>query len=347
MSRILEPSDGTPTVEAKEREERAAYWATRVNSGAMSSREEAELQTWASEDLRNQGAFARAMAANAYCDRAVALGIPYPAETTHALHGDDSRTIDRDQRADLTQHRGISRRTWIRSGIGAVAATVIGAVGAKNWWAVQSIAASKGNVQRTALRDGSAVTLNSSAEIEVAFHDALRQVSLVTGEANFDVAKDASRPFIVNAGPLKIRVVGTSFLVRMTEPDAVSVTVREGEVDVLHGSRDLVRLTAGDLLSFSHEQMSQARLSMADVDRMGLWQRGELDLTGMTLADAAREFARYSDTRIIIDQPSVARMTVAGVYSTSDPVGFARAAAMAQGLNIAIAQDSVTLFRPD
>jgi transmembrane sensor len=84
---------------------------------------------------------------------------------------------------------------------------------------------------------------------------------------------------------------------------------------------------------------------MADVDRMGLWQRGELDLTDMTLGDAAREFARYSDTHIVIDQPSVAMLKVAGVYSTSDPVGFARAAALAHGLSIAVAPDGVMLSR--
>jgi transmembrane sensor len=107
-----------------------------------------------------------------------------------------------------------------------------------------------------------------------------------------------------------------------------------------------VRLGAGGRLLIGAGAGSRREaLSMADVDRLGLWQRGEVDLTGMTLRDAATEFSRYSDQRIIINDDEVARLKVAGIFSTSDPVGFARAAALAQGLKAQAAPGGILLTR--
>ncbi|HUD92358.1 FecR family protein [Sphingobium sp.] len=333
-----------PKADGSARDERAAHWALRVNSGLITPEEEAELDSWTSEDAGNFGAFTRAMAANAYFDRAAALGVPYPPKDEPAAESPDIVGLEV-HRLNWREQSSVTRRAWIGGGLGAMAAALVGGIGLKYWLGAEIYAAPMGNVRRSALRDGSAVTLNSSAEIKVAFKDALRQVSLVTGEANFDVARDASRPFIVDAGPVQIRVVGTSFLVRLDDEDRGSITVREGIVEVHNGADNPVRLLAGDHLSFARQAMKQERLSMADVDRMGLWQRGEMDLTSMTLADAANEFARYSDIKIMIDDPTVSAMKVAGVYSTSDPAGFARAAALAQGLKVSVSADRITLSR--
>jgi transmembrane sensor len=334
-----------PNAEPSARETCAAQWALRVQSGDMSAEDEARLDDWTGEDSRNLGAFTRAMAASAYFDRAAALGVPY--SVAHPIM-DDAADVN-----DPVEHRpnahspapGVSRRMWIGGGLGAIAATAVAAVGLKHLSGGESIAAPMGRIQRAALHDGSAVTLNSQTEIKVTLEDQVRRVSLVAGEANFDVAKDAERPFIVDAGPVRIRVVGTSFIVRLSDPDTVLVTVREGIVEVRHGDGVPARLLAGDQLAFAGQKVLQERLSMADVDRIGLWQRGEMDLTGMTLGDAAREFTRYSDIRIAIADPAVARLQVAGVYSTSDPAGFARAAALAQGLSLSVSADAIILSR--
>ena len=334
-----------PRAEADARETNAAFWAQRVHLGEMSVEEEAQLDAWTGEDARNLGAFTRAMAANAYLDRAVALGVPYPvADRPVAAEADNSDWDQHHYRMEA-HTTGLTRRAWIGGGIGALAATAVAALGLKSLFGSERIAAPIGNVQRAALRDGSAVTLNSRAEIAVALQEKLRHVALLSGEANFDVAKDADRPFIVDAGPVQIRVVGTSFIVRLVDPDSVQVTVREGIVEVRRGDSSPARLLAGDQLSFAGARIAQEKLSMADIDRIGLWQRGEMDLTGMTLGDAAREFARYSDTPIIISDPDVARLKVAGVYSTSDPAGFARAAALAQNLTLTPSADVITLSR--
>ncbi|WP_267350374.1 FecR domain-containing protein [Sphingomonas sp. GM_Shp_2] len=317
-------------------DEQAASWALRLDAGTLTAAEEKELDDWTQADARHAGALARAMAANAYLDRIAAL-------RPQSIGEEDTASI-------IAPSMGfrpslINRRAWIGGGIGAVAATVMAAIGISRWSAGERISTPKGSLRREALADGSAVTLNSNAEISVVLEQSVRRVHLIAGEVNFDVAKDRARPFLIDAGDVRVRVVGTSFLVRRDEND-VAVTVREGVVEVRRSGGAPVRLGAGDRLLIGAGAGSRREaLSMADVDRLGLWQRGEVDLTGMTLRDAATEFSRYSDQRIIINDDEVARLKVAGIFSTSDPVGFARSAALAQGLKAQATPGGILLTR--
>jgi len=85
--------------------------------------------------------------------------------------------------------------------------------------------------ERRTLLDGSVVELNAGAEIEVDFAAERRDVRLVQGAAHFAVARDPSRPFVVTAGRVAVRAVGTEFMVQFA-PDEVGVLVTEGRVAV-------------------------------------------------------------------------------------------------------------------
>lgn len=84
---------------------------------------------------------------------------------------------------------------------------------------------------RQVLPDGSVVLLRAEAEIIVNFDAASRRVHLKQGEALFDVATNIHRPFIVRAGGVDVRAVGTAFAVNL-QHSAVEVLVTEGKVAV-------------------------------------------------------------------------------------------------------------------
>ncbi|MGH6743235.1 FecR family protein [Novosphingobium sp. PhB55] len=322
-------------------DERAAQWALRVDAATLNPQDQAELDAWLAADPRHAGAFARAMAANAYFERAVALGvdrdIPEVATGIPEVSAEAPRVSER---------RVMSRRLWLGGAAGAMAASLLVALGLDRLAGSTSLTADKGTVRRTALEDGSAVTLNAGTEVSVAMKPLERRISMLAGEANFDVAKDTSRPFIVEAGPVRIRVVGTSFLVHLSELGEVAVIVREGRVEVQAKGMPPALLAAGDRMTVPAQgAITREQLSVGEVDRLGLWQRGEMDLTGLTLGDAARQYALYSDRRIVIDDPQVAGLKMAGVFSTSDPKGFAQAAALAHGLRLTERDDAVVLSR--
>jgi len=75
------------------------------------------------------------------------------------------------------------------------------------------------------------------------------------------------------------------------------------------------------------------------------WKSGRIAFEDQSLADAARAFARYSNTRIVINDPIVARRTVTGLFVANDPVAFAKAVALSLGLDADVEQNEVRLVQ--
>lgn len=90
---------------------------------------------------------------------------------------------------------------------------------------------SKNGVEKIILNDGSLVWLRKESKVlyyEKA--DEKGRYATFEGEGLFEVAKDADRPFVVQCGDARVRVLGTSFSIR-TNPDIVEVTVLTGKVN--------------------------------------------------------------------------------------------------------------------
>lgn len=98
----------------------------------------------------------------------------------------------------------------------------------------RKIVAQHGSRTRTILPDGSTVVLNAGSKIyyNKDFSGPLREVTLF-GEAFFDVAKNPERPFIVHAGGINIKVLGTAFNVRSYPDDRIfETTLIHGLVEI-------------------------------------------------------------------------------------------------------------------
>jgi transmembrane sensor len=193
--------------------------------------------------------------------------------------------------------------------------------------------------------DGSAIVLNTATRISTHFTDAQRQVRLLEGEALFNVAKDPSRPFVVEAGETRVRAVGTSFSVRRMLDGSIQVLVREGVVEVTRegggGVSAPVRAVANTkLISHPGDPTQSQVLANADVARELGWREGRVSFDGVSLQQAADEFARYNDTRITFATPAIAHRKVTGLFAANDPVGFARAVALSMDLTVDVDLDA-------
>lgn len=310
----------------------AAAWAARVDRGPLSDQDQAALEAWAAQDPRRAGAYAKALAVSAHLDRAAGLGADF-APATHP--------------AAKAAAKATGRRRLLATGGLLAAASVVGAVGYGALNLKGRVTTAKGDIRRAPLEDGSAVTLNTDTAIRAAFDGKMRRVDLLRGEALFDVAKDAARPFVVVAGDVRVRAVGTSFTVRTHADGQVGVIVREGVVEVWRGAEGKpVRLSAEHAVQVATTgALTPTTVGSAAVDRAMAWRQGQIDLDGLTLGQAADEFARYSDRRIVIDDPSVAKLKMTGLFSASDPDGFAKAAALSLGLTATAQADGVRLTR--
>lgn len=167
------------------------------------------------------------------------------------------------------------------------------------------------------LEEGSVVTLNTNSSLSVRLSPKQRYFSLNRGEAYFEVAKDPSRPFVVDVGSATVTALGTAFNIHRTG-NASQVTVTEGTVRVKEKQRDsnpVVEqqvLTAGQSLAATAESFQLS--ADIDIPSVTAWQRGEIIANGMPLSQLVKAFSRYQDTHIIIGNPELADMTVSGVF---------------------------------
>jgi transmembrane sensor len=145
----------------------------------------------------------------------------------------------------------VIRWAWF-GGLAAAAALTLAFLWERPW-SRQAAPAAPINVvaqayERRVLDDGSVVELNRGTKLEISYTAGERRVRLDQGEANFTVAKNKNRPFIVRAGGVDVRAVGTAFNVRLDERQ-VHVLVTEGKVrvdDAVKGATLLAPTATGE-----------------------------------------------------------------------------------------------------
>ncbi|MBT0960459.1 FecR family protein [Denitromonas iodatirespirans] len=187
----------------------------------------------------------------------------------------------------------------------------------------QHLATNRGMQQQFTLPDGSTILLDTATRADVVLYRNRRTVRLDEGQAHFSVSPDSRRPFHVHAGTTEVTVVGTRFTVRRTPSGVldhgVGVAVEEGRVRVAQ-AHAAVRGEEGDVLVLGAGESATVdaagRVALADrsVDMTEAWRLGRVSFAGATLAQAVAEFERYGDTRVVIDDPVVARLRVHGSF---------------------------------
>jgi transmembrane sensor len=243
-----------------------------------------------------------------------------------------------------------SGKVWRRAL--AVAALGCAAVFALSFWPNDTYSTGVGEQRLIVLADGSRVTLNTATYVQVKLTGALRAVMVERGEALFEVAKDASRPFVVSVSDVQVVATGTAFLVRATPPatmsgDAFDVTLLEGQVIVQRSGAAVqsaldstVVMTPGDRLQVSQATRENgraaptgARLDRPVLDQLLAWQRGVAVLDNVSLPDAVADMNRYSGVPIrLADSEALKTLRVSGVFRTNDNEAFAQAVAALHGL---------------
>jgi len=239
----------------------------------------------------------------------------------------------------------------------ALAAVLVLAMIAGGTWAYKSRAPAYstdvGEQRIITLEDGSVVKLNSRSEFKVRLSPRLREIELVSGQALFEVAHDASRPFIVNSGNSAIRAVGTQFDVNRKQSGTV-VTVIEGRVrlapiaspsftrrspqpaalDVSAGEQ--VRVAATGAMERSSNPNTAAAIS---------WLQRELIFEDEPLRDVVEEFNRYTRTPIVLTDDSLADLRINAVFHTTNPDSLLRFISRYDNVRIDRAEKEVRIGR--
>lgn len=231
--------------------------------------------------------------------------------------------------------RTIGSLRWkIAAAIVALALATLLSLGVGTAWHERSVETDLGEWKTVSLADGSELQLGPNTRLTFDIGDRQRSIALVRGEAYFKVAKDASRPFLVQANAYAVQAVGTEFAVSR-RPGEVIVTVREGTVRVTPNTKSTKSRAHDDEPSeFSVPISADYQLRIADtwpvtpsrIDvRYALaWRERQLMFkAGDTLADAVAEFNLRNRLQLRLD-PRVGGLPVRGSFDAADPVAFAQ-----------------------
>jgi transmembrane sensor len=205
------------------------------------------------------------------------------------------------------------------------------------------------------LADGSRLEIGAASRVTSRYSEQRREIEVQEGEAFFEVAHDAERPFVVRAGEVRIRAVGTAFNVRRGATRTV-VTVSEGAVEVLFKHWYDLFTPAGErrTLARAGEQAvydrSTGRLhtEAVDTEAATAWRRDSRSFSFLNepLADVVAYVNRYSERKIVIADDVLARRTFTGSVHHDRGKDWLRALERAYPLRVQQAEDGAIRLVP-
>jgi transmembrane sensor len=345
--------------------EQAAHWWELLNSDSTSNSDQREFGEWVARSPERVEAFlqtARLVKA------AKSPRVKWPVTSTEVLIRDAKASPDTvlpfsAARTTTSVTGRATRRSGNRIAWAAAAVLLLGA--ALTLFMLekpQEFKTALGEQRSVLLADGSRMTLNTASTVEVKIHKSHREVLLVQGEALFEVAHDAARPFVVRAGSAVLKDMGTLFNVDM-RLSATTVTVVEGEVGVESAMRESSGTTVGRgvgdaggaLMLRANERVVVTPAGVGtpqhgvNVAASVAWTQRQLMFEHRPLSEVAEEFNRYNKDRIEIDSAELKRREVTGVFEAKDPVSFVAFLSSVPGVEIregANGAHIVTIRRP-
>lgn len=184
---------------------------------------------------------------------------------------------------------------------------------------INTLYTNKGGTYKIVLPDGTKAWLNAASSIRfpTAFTDSTREVS-IQGEVYFEIAQQASQPFIVSANTIKIAVLGTHFNVKAYEEEQnICTSLLEGAVNVISGNT--VRLMKPGQQALVNREHKSISISNADVDAAIAWKEGRFEFNG-NIKSIMRELARWYDVQFIYEG-EITNKAFGGTFSRQDSLG--------------------------
>jgi transmembrane sensor len=352
----------------------AAAWITRLHGANRTPEMEAGFRKWLRESAENRAEFEGLTDIWAAVGTLPLGGIPRLERWEHSAESLELQQLRRHLR-DVPSRWRTRPRWWAPGMAAALLASACVMVLTASWLlksrSEPTYSTDVGEQRLVQLADKSRIWLNSQTRLRISFDSQQRRVELIRGEALFEVAPDAPRPFVVEVSGHRVTALGTSFVIRY-ESDHTAVTMVEGRaaIDsavpssgagsaVEHGQREegpdarrsAVRkdaalashrvLSAGERLTF--EPAGDAIIDAPSVEAVLAWRRGEVVLNDTPLQEAVSEMNHYDKTTLVIEDPALATLPVSGLYHTGDNEGFARGLAKMYRLDLEQRQGRIYL----
>lgn len=288
----------------------ATRWFIRLRHGA-SDREQRAFEVWRDLDPAHGEAFHRIEAAWEATESASYRLADREADQL-AVYLD---AMENGRPAQGKARKRRARRTTVLSI--AIACLLVGGLWFENPTLLPDlfadVATARGERRTVHLPDGSSVLLDADSALTLDFDGDERRIQLLRGAAFFDVAA-SNKPFVVNAGGGEMRVLGTSFMVRLIESGG-ELTLAHGRVKIATEAGNAV-LRPGQQIEFGRAGLSATR--DVDVDEALAWRDGRFVFYRARLGDVLDAIQRYRPGRILLANQALADERVTGSFLLTD-----------------------------
>lgn len=304
--------------------EEAALWVVRLSAGDAAERAAAQagLDAWMRQSPAHEAAVSH---------------LRQVVDSMQGLRGEDVAAAGAAragfEAAFVHAGRKRARRLLLSAGAFLLAATVA-------WTALQGDSlpylmadarSATGEWRSQVLEDGTQVTLASNSAINLRFDTRRRELELVRGEVLVNVAKDASRPFVVSTPEARLTALGTRYVVERREGVTI-LTVIESRVRVeTAGGGEGARAAAPGgaaatpaLVVEAGQRVVIARSGAGKVETIDpreiadAWKHHHLVVRDRPLTDVLDELGRYRPGRIFYDRAALAGVRMVVVLPLDD-----------------------------
>lgn len=301
-------------------EEAAALWYARMTSDLKTPADQAAFDVWLKVAPEHSETYAELCALSGRFELLSGRAELAPLKV-------EAQLIEEHRRSFLTRFGGIIAGASLASAAAAAAFVFLAGdnVHREQW------ATGPGEILDITLSDGSNAVLGPNTRLQAAFLTNQRLLEVARGQAFFDVAHDARRPFVVSTAGRTIVALGTAFDVRSFRDDLT--------VTLVHGRVAVARLGEAPEAVLDPGQQFRAAFGRTTVTSVNAeaeisWRTGVFDFRDVPLSEAVARFNQGGDVRIIISDARLAELRVSGVFRANDPVGFADALAPAYPLRV-------------
>jgi transmembrane sensor len=272
----------------------AIEWWLRQKPGRLSRGEQAKFEAWLAQSEANRAAFEDI---SEMCGHIVGMR---PAQSANS--SDEEK-----------------RRAWRLPTAGLVAACLALFVvfDDLSLFLRSDYSAGTGQTKRVTLGDGSHVELDAKSAISVRYGPGVRRLTLLEGEAWFEVAPDPTRPFVVEAAGGTVTALGTAFDVAL-EKERAQVTVTQHRVSVASGGQTVI-VEEGQQSAYAKSAVAHP-VEPANVERATAWRRGRLMFENRPLGEVVEALGRYHRGYVYFASPALRSRHVTGIFGADDPL---------------------------
>jgi transmembrane sensor len=312
-----------PDATKRERRAAAGDWWVRLDAGALSPSELAAFRVWLTSDSANEKAFEEV------CD----------------LWGASEKLRRRLLPTHAVSIAPGPYEKWKRPAAALAAALLALSFAFDDisilWRA--DFRTGTGEIKTVTLPDGSRAHLNADSALSLDYASGRRRLTLLAGEAWFEVEKDPSRPFTVETVGGAVTARGTAFDVS-TNKARTEVTVTEHSVEVESKGRAVI-VDAGLQTAFGPDLPALAPYA-ADLDSVTAWRRGKLIAKDQSLGELIALLGRYHRGLVVFADRTLRDRRVSGVFQADHPLSAIRTIEKSLGLRAVRLTDYLIVLYP-